>query len=290
MFGNLCNNSGTSTLALADTLMNDSEKRLLAAKDWPFLWKQVTILTVSGQQAYTLPPYTQKPQNLYVTVGSYRYAPTEVATRSEWDRLNQITVTSDIATHYFVYDDTVEVFPRPSTSNNVITFNGRQYGRDLTRADYTTGTITSVSNGGTAVVGSGTTWTTAMVGRYIQITGTDAANTGDSYWYEISAVGSTTTLTLAKTYGGTTIAAGSANYIIGQVSLIPEPHNQIPVFEALKIYFTSVDPNPTKAQLYDKMTQDAMQNMFADYGSKAPVVLDDGLDKPYINPNLLITL
>jgi hypothetical protein len=290
MFGSLCNNSATATLTLADTLMNDSEKRILSAKDWPFLWKQYTVNTIASQQSYTLPPYTQKPQSVYVTVGSYKYSPTEISNRIEWDKLNQVSVTSDIPTFYFVYDNQIQLFPKPATSSNVISFNGRRYGKDLSRADYSAGTITSIANGASAVVGSGTTWTSAMVGRFIQITGTDAANTGDNFWYEISAVGSNTTLTLRNTYGGTSISAGSANYTIGEVSLIPEPHNQLPVFEALKIYFTSVDPNPAKAQLYGKMFEEGYGMMFKDYGSKAQVVVDDGSGNiPTINPNLTIS-
>ncbi len=293
MFGNLCNNSATSTISLATTLMNDSEKRIISAKDWPFLWRQYTKTTITGTQAYALPAYTQKPQSVYVTIGSYRYNPIEVTNRQDWDTLNLTSVSSDIPTHYFVYDGSIEIFPKPSSSSNTITFNARRVARDLNIADYSTGTITTVATSGitTTVTGSGTSWHTGMIGRYIRITDGDLANTlsGDHQWYEIATVPSTTTLTLVRTYGGTAIAGASATYVIGQVSLIPEPHNQLPVFEALRIYFTSVDPNAPKAQLYGRMFEDGYKQMFADYGSKTNVVLDDGEDREFINPNLLIS-
>ncbi len=70
---------------------------------------------------------------------------------------------------------------------------------------YTTGTL-SVSNNSQSVVGVGTTWTNAMVGRSILLSG---------IWYPIVAVGSTTTLTIAFAYAGNTLAAST--YTIASV-------------------------------------------------------------------------
>lgn len=61
---------------------------------------------------------------------------------------------------------------------------------------YTTGTI-AVNSGGTTVTGSGTAWTSAMVGQYIFI---------QMVLYQISAVGSTTSLTLADAYFGSSVS------------------------------------------------------------------------------------
>lgn len=291
MFGNLCNNSSAATLAVAQTLMNDSEKRIIAAKDWPFLWRQYTVNTAASTSTYKLPSYTQKPQGLYITVGAYRYVPDEVTNSSQWDDIAQVVRTSDIPEHYRVYDGSVEIYPRPTTAGNVITFNGRRVAKDLLRADYTTGTIVTLATAATitTVTGSGTTWSAAMIGRWIRIDGVDAANAGDNFWYEIATVPSATTLTLVRTYGGTAISAGSATYTIGEVSLIPEPHDQLPVFEALKIYFTSIDPDPAKSKLYGAMFEENYAQMFKDYTSKTNVVLDDGGDTDDINPNLQVT-
>lgn len=289
-FGDLCNNSATATLALADTLMNASEKRIISMKDWRFLWRQYTLTTTAGTFRYVLPAYTNKPQSVYVTVGSYKYSPIEVTNRLDWDGLTQVSITSDIVTYYFVYDGGIELFPTPASTGNTITFNGRRVAKDLTLADYTTGTIVSIANGASAVVGSGTTWTAQMAGRWIQITDSNTANTGDGYWYEIASVASATTLTLVRKYGGTSISAGSAGYTIGQVSLIPEPHDMLPVYDALKIYYTSVDPDQKKAVLYASLVKDAYDNMVRDVGGKINVVVDTGVERPITNPNLTISL
>lgn len=292
MFGSLVNSTATATLTLADSLMNDSEKRIIAAKDWPFLWRQYTKLTTVAQ-AINLPAYTGKPQGLYITVGSYRYQPEEVSLRSLWDEINDVARSSDIPEYVFYYDGQALIYPTPVTAGNTITFNARRVARDLSNTDYTTGTITTVATSGvtTTVTGSGTTWHTGMIGRYIRITDGNVANTlsGDHIWYEIATVPSSTTLTLTRTYGGTAMSAASAAYIIGDVSLIPEPHNQLPIFEALKIYFTSVDPNAQKAKLYDQMFKEGYANMVRDLGSKMDVVLDEGGAKDRVNENFYVS-
>lgn len=292
--GSLINKSDSTTLTLLDNLMNACEKRILSARDWTFLWKQYTKLTVAGESTIKLPAYTRKPQGIYVTVGSYRYSPKEVTTRAEWDRLKVTTHQSDIMTHYIVYDGAIEVHPTPATSGNVVTFNARRVARDLNQADYTTGTITSVSTTGvtSTVTGSGVTWHTGMIGRFIRITDGNAANTlsGDHQWYEIATVPSSTTLTLVKTYQGTAIAAATAAYTIAQCSLIPEEHDMLPIYEALNLYFTSVDPNTQKAELYSKKFIEGYDFMVNDQGSKSNVVLDNGEEEEGMNPNLYVTL
>lgn len=371
MFGNLCNNSSSATLAFADTLMNDCEKRILTKRDWPFLWRQYTIASVASTvtvtiaspgvftltahgfnigtplyfsttgalptgltagttyyviaagltanafevstqvggtavnttgsqsgthtvltQRYALPAYTHKPQGVYVTVGGYRYVLKEVTTRTEWDKLNEVQISSNIVTHYFVYDGGIEIFPRQSSSN-VITFNARRVAKDLSVADYTTGNIDIVTNGSTLVTGaSAPSWTTPMAGRWLRITqGNTASSSGDGFWYEIDAVTSSTTLILRRAYGGTSLTTGATGaYIIGEVSLLPEPFDQLPVFDALSTYYTSIDPDTAKAKLYTQKSTELEAEMFRDVTSRTDVVLDEGINTPGpINPNLLIS-
>lgn len=275
--------------------MNIVERRIISARDWDFLWRQYTKTTVASQRAYKLPAYTRKPQGIYVTVGSYRYSPIEVTNREDWDNLNATSVTSDIVTHYFVYDGSIELYPIPSSSSNTITFNSRRVAKDLSIAD-TTGSaiITTIATSGvtTTITQSGTDWADGMVGQYIRVTPTNATKGGDGFWYEIATVPTSSTLTLVNTYQGTSIATATASCTIGQASLIPEPHDALPVYEALKMYFTSIDPNTEKAELYGKMYIEGYDQMVRDHGSKVNVVVDDGTGQydNRINPNLSVTL
>ncbi len=98
-----------------------------------------------------------------------------------------------------------------------------------------TATITvETENGGTIITGSGTTWTSAMEGRYIQIS---SASGGDNAWYKIEKVYSATILALSTQYNGTTISAGTATYIIGESSPIPEAYQIAPIYRATALYW-----------------------------------------------------
>lgn len=295
LFGNLTNNSAAATLAIADVLLNVSEKRIISARDWDFLWRQYTKETVATEQSIKLPAYTYKPQSIYVTVGSYRYTPCEVTNRDDWDRLNSTSVTSDAVTHYFVYDGAIELYPIPATSSSVVTFNARRKAKDLTIPDTSgSGVITDIATTGvvTTITQSDTDWGTGMIGQHIKITSTNAALGGDGMWYEIATVPTASTLTLVKTYGGTEITGAVADYTMGELSLIPEPHDTLPVYEALKIYYASVDPDVKKSELYAKMYIESYDQMVRDHGSKMNVVVDDGTGQygDEINPNLQVTL
>lgn len=106
----------------------------------------------------------------------------------------------------------------------------------LTEAGTTAITV-STSTGGSIVTGSGTTWTTGMIGRYIKITNTTAANGGDGFWYKIAGRESNTVITLEREYQGDAISAGSATYTIGQASPIPEAYDMIPIYRCLALYW-----------------------------------------------------
>lgn len=275
--------------------MNTVEKRIISSRDWDFLWRQYTKTTVAGESSIKLPAYTQKPQNIYVTVGSYRYTPEEVTNREDWDHLNVTSVSSDIPTHYFVYDGAIELYPTPATSGNTVTFNARRVAKDLTISDTNgSGVITTIATSGvtTTITQSSTDWGTGMIGQSIRISETNAAKGGDGVWYEIASVPTSSTLTLVKTYGGTAISSATADYTLGQTSLLPEPHDVLPVYEALKMYYASVDPDVKKSELYAKMFIEGYDQLVRDHGSKVNVVLDDGTGQydNIINPNLYITL
>lgn len=293
MFGSLSNDTSTATLAVADTLINEADKQILSSRPWTFLENQYTLTTAASTQFTTLPMYVDRVSSIYVTVGSTRWSPIECPSRDAWDRLNMVAFTSDFPTYWYVYNGQLGLYPTPSSAGNTITINAKRLQKDLSVADYTTGTITTVATSGgvTTVTGSGTTWTAKMVGRYIRITDTDTALTGDGFWYQIATVPTSTTLTLTRAYGGTALAAASATYTIAQVSLIPEQYQSLPIYKALQVFFTSVDPNTEKAQLYGGLYNEMYQMMEADYTVKnTNCVIDMGVDDYPINPNLYITL
>lgn len=241
----LTNNSETANQTLGGTLINDSIRTIcnLQGGKLRFLEATKNMTTVANQEGYQIPNGFRKLIDLYIYSGSGSstdtiYSPEMVFDPVRWKRIKQYRLgTAD--TPYFTYVENQKYYiqPIPATTGNLITLRGRLQVRDLSIADYTTGTIVSIANGGTAVVGSGTTWTADMVGRFIRITETTAANGGDGYWYEIGSYTSATSIGLLKPYEGTSIAAGSAAYTIGQASVIPEAYDIAVVYRAVALYW-----------------------------------------------------
>lgn len=289
LFGEFTNNTTTTNLAFGDQWLNDSIRSICASEHWDFLETSTTDVTVASQQAYLLPYNYDKMIAVTITVGSTVYPVKEVTARDEWARLNMITYTSDIPQFYFISAGSINFLPKPATSSNTITYYYRLKVRDLVNADYTTGTIVSITNGAKAMVGSGTTWTSQMIGRYIRITRGDAATTGDGEWYKIAAVGSTTTLTLEKNYAGTTLAAASAPYNIGEMPVLPEAYQILPVQQASAWYWT-YNGDETKAKFFSSLFENGIKQMKVDHLNKTTsYVVDSGVQHILINPNLTVT-
>lgn len=208
-----------------------------------FLETTKDMVTVASQEGYQIPNKFRKLIDMYVYSGSGAstdslYTPEMVFDPVRWKQIKQARLgEADVPEFAYVENTKFYLNPTPATSGHKITLRGRLNVRDISIADYTTGTIVSVANQGTAVVGSGTTWTADMVGRYIQIGQTTAANGGDGFWYEIGGYTSSTAITLTKPYEGTAIVAGSATYTIGQVPPIPEAYQAAILYRAAATYW-----------------------------------------------------
>lgn len=95
----------------------------------------------------------------------------------------------------------------------------------LTRmSEYTTGTITTLANAGTAVTGSSTDFDgyvsdTSTYDYYFRL---DRDGTGSaSVWYKVASASSNTALVLSDVYTGTAVSAGTLAYTISKISLLP---------------------------------------------------------------------
>lgn len=209
-----------------------------------FLEATKDMTTVADQEGYEIPNGFRKLIDLMVYSDdgsgsrSTIYSPEMVFDPTKWKLVKQYRLgTSDVPYFTYVENQKYYIQPIPATTGNKITLRGRLRVAPLNIADYTTGSIVSIANGGTAVVGTGTTWTADMVGRYLYIPQTTAANGGDGMWYEIGGFTDATHITLLKPYEGTSIAAATASYIIGQVPVIPEAYQMAIVYRAAALYW-----------------------------------------------------
>lgn len=262
---------------------------MLGATDWPFLEKQFSISTVASQQSYDLPGDYDKAISVTLTVGTTQYRPKEVTSQHDWEFVNSTTgITSDVPQFFYPLAGKIYFWPTPSsTTSNAITLTYKKQVRDLSVADYTTGSCVSITQGAKALVGTGTTWTPQMAGRFLRITYSDTANSGDGLWYEIAAAPTSTTITLSRPYIGTTIAAGTAAYAIAQVPPIPEKYQKTAVYYAAAQYWIK-EGDPRGRAFMESFDRELAQ-MRIDYGNKTTdPVIDDGSRTQTVNPNLAI--
>ncbi|MDI6787535.1 MAG: hypothetical protein QME51_04115 [Planctomycetota bacterium] len=175
--------------------------------------KSYRILTFVSTTSLTLDTVYQDTTESEVSYGIYKdlYTPD--------DRIIKVLTAKQNKTPRrlrFVPKPVMDKFcPNPTSIGDPKNYS--LYGK-TTAAYYKTGTI-SITNGATAVTGSGTTFDSSMVGRVIKFG-------GDDIEYIVDSVANTTSLTLAKSFDGTTISGGT--YEIGsagieQIQLYPIP-------------------------------------------------------------------
>ena len=245
-----CNISTSDTTAMetVDKRMNESIRTICSLQGGKLRFLEAThnMATVADQEGYQIPNKFRKLIDMYIYSGNDSspassntiYSPEMVFDPTRWKLIKQYKYgTQDVPYFTYVENQKYYIQPVPATTGNIITLRGRLNVRDLTIADYTTGTIVSVATDGVTVTGSGTTWTQDMVGRYINIPQTTAANGGDGFWYEIGGYTDATTLTLLKPYEGEDIVAGSASYVIGQVPVIPEAYQPAIEYRTIALYW-----------------------------------------------------
>jgi len=243
-YQSLTNNDTTANQTLGATFLNQSVDTIcnIQGGKLRFLESTTDMVTVANQETYQIPNKYRKLIDMYIydgvgTSSDTIYAPKMVFDPTIWKRILQSHLgTQQVPYFTYVENKTFKIQPIPSTSGNKITLRGRLQLKPLVIADITNLTVTSIAQNGTALVMSGG-MTPSMVGRYIQITETAAANGGDGMWYEIGAYISATAVTLVKPYEGTSISAGTAACIIGQVPIVPDAYQPAILYRSVALYW-----------------------------------------------------
>lgn len=292
LYGKLTRDASSDNLSLGDTLMNEEEKKIINSRAWDFIQRVFTDTTVASQQFYNLPVnYKKLIGQPTITVGSVTYSPQEAPDRATWDWINSVSFTSDVPQFFYIFNKQIGFFPTPSSSSNTITLPIEIQARDLSIADYTTGTILSVANGATTVEGTGSpAWTSGMAGRFIQISEDNSATSGDNQWYEIASVTDVDTLELVLPYQGTSIAAATQAYKLAQISILPDGYHNLPVYKAAQEYYIQ-NIEAAKADRFKTLYDDLFRTLISDRGSKtSDVSINDGRNIGIKNPNLYLNL
>lgn len=244
-YQSLTNNTSTANQTDGSIFLNDSNRTMcnLQGGKLRFLESTTSMFTTANIETYQIPNKYRKLIDMYVYSGSGTssdtiYMPEMVFDPTKWKLILAYRLgTQDVPYFTYIEKTTYKIQPIPSSTGNLITLRGRLEVKDMTIADYTTGSIVSIAQDGTAIIGTGTTWTQDMIGRYIQITQTTAANGGDGYWYEIGGWTDATHISLTKPYEGTSITAGTAAYTIGQVPIVPQAYQPAILYRSVALYW-----------------------------------------------------
>jgi hypothetical protein len=280
----LTGNTTSTNQTLGLTLINDA-LRYLATK---FYFNERTYVvpggTVAQQQAYQLPFNFEQIENLTVLVGGFLWQPKAAASRKHFDMLNLIPYYSDYPQYYYIWNGQVNLWPIPASAASVITINYKIRVKDIALADFNTGTVTATA-ASTTISHSATGFYPQMVGQWIKLTPTSSASTsGDGQWYQIATYNSTSSISLYNAYTGSSVIG--AAFTIGDVPILPEDYQDLPMYRALEIYFTSIVPDPNRAKMYKGMYDEGYGWLNDKYSNKeySPVLTDT--DSPVFNPNL----
>jgi hypothetical protein len=251
-----------------------------------------TAIVTVGVQKYRIPANVSKIKDNTITIGQLKFVPIPVQTRQEWDLINTLPYSSDIPQYFFIYNGNLELFPIPSTTGNILTFNYQTRVADLSFADYSTGTLAAAGMvaGSTAVTGLATAWSSA--GLYP--TGVDItylnlkikANPpyGDGIWYPIRQFTSDTALILESPVVNAPNITAATTYTIGQFPLLQEDFHDMIVYGALKVYFSSIVDDSNKFKQFDALYQERL-DLLESYAGTKQVNVDLGHSPQITNPN-----
>lgn len=285
-FPNLTDDSATANKTLGKSLINSSQQVVLGYAAWPFLEMTGTRNTVDGTAAYQLPARMRKITAVKVVVGTTTYRPKPVEDPNFWHYLQGLsTGESDAAQYFYPEGSQMSLYPTPASDDSVITMRGRKGWKDLSLADYTTGTIVTATLADETIVGGSTVWTgqKPVDNQWIRIDPT----TGDNQWYEIDSVTDNTNLELVKPYEGVSIATGTETYTIGEMSIIPGIYHDLLLWRSLAIAFSrysmKTSDDSVRAnrfwRLYDGGYEASLDGPATKIGGLMGVMIHDQLEK-----------
>ncbi len=217
--------------------------------------KSYAITTSANQQVYPFPPGLVQIEGGYITVGSVNFPLRPIDALYNWEQLNAIMIqASALPQFYFVKQDSFEIWPVPQA-----TYTGKIYyrfrDRNLSIADFTSGTIT-LTSGSNIVSIAGSTFTSAMVGRWLTVT--DTTVPGQGYWYRIIGYTDSTHITLGANDGVTATpwnnaTVSPASYRIGETPEMPEEMHVILAWGTAADYYGSMQKDKDAFAFYNNM-------------------------------------
>ena len=284
----LCSDDDATNLTLLKEFIRIGTKKIQAQLGLYITEEQRTFTlytdTITGLSglAYYLPENFKSLTEFYTTIGTVQYPAELIQDIELWRQISSSTTgsTSSYPQFVFIKNDRIEVYPLPAAADtNTSTIRYQAIEKDLTQADYSTGTILTLANGASAVTGTDSVWTAGMIGRYFKID-------DDGQWYKIAGRTAATAITLEREYQGTSIAAGTSTYTIGQIATLPQDAYELPVYYAA--WKWSLFRKDTQlAREYERAWKEGLRDAKSIWGNRSSsnIIRSSGVKRRAVNPN-----
>lgn len=259
----LSSDTSATSLVIFKRMMNIGNNYILSDLGRASIEDTSELTTVADQVYYDLPMDCSFVKSVTIEIGDVNYVLQEEESQDIWNHLHQNSQSSDIPQLFFVRlnygvgKSEIGIYPTPSTADYTITVVHEKLSQDLSNDAYATGTVT-FTNGDETVTGSGTTFTAAMVGRYIK--------GNDGFWYRIATYTDATHVELDKKYEGTT--ASGVTTAIHEMFILPPEMQILPCYYALAHYYAT-KKDRSEEEKYWALFFNGLDNGRKRWGTKA---------------------
>lgn len=216
-----------------------------------------TAATVADQQYYHNPPGVVSIENVNVDIGDQNIPLQVVNSQKVWDEINY-TTTTNYPTHLFPRKDDFGLWPIPDAVYT-INFVPNARDRNLTTADFSTGTVTVTSNDAT-ITHSATGFTAAMVGRWFRVD-------QDGSWYRIASFTSTSSMELESVFEG--VSGSGLSFLIGESPELPEEAHSLLIYGTTADYYRGPRNAPKTANEWEAMYLRGREEIKKRYASRS---------------------
>jgi len=221
-------------------------------------------VTKSEQRGYLLYPDYIKLKNMRMKDEGEQWRPINIVKNIDtWQNMTILTQNSNLCTDAMLFNNDgnmhFELDPIPTIDGDIedpnleIVYEGHLDPLSFPD-DYNAGTV-SVTQGSATITGSGTTFTSDMIGLFIQL---------GKWLYEIVSVSSTTQLQIVNYYQDSDLSGSS--YAIVEISRLPAEFHYAPLWGAVWDFWLPLDMNLAKQ--YEKKYLTELALLEARYQNK----------------------
>lgn len=245
----------SEAITFLNMMMNVGYKDVLQTLGRQVTEQQARTTLVAEQRNYQVPPDCLFPKTVVLIDGNTQYPLTEEPSDEYWTLFTQNNSVGRPERFHFrprfgIGGGIIQLDPIPSSDEYVLELTFEATEKDLSKTKYTTGTV-SVTQGSAIATGSGTTFTSDMIGRYLRL----SSDGTQRLPYRIKDVPAADQLTLENVYQADD--ASGKNYEIFEAFALPEDCHMLPIYFAEWHWWDSKG-NSTRAAKFESQWKNGL--------------------------------